>query len=110
MLRRIIVIFLVLAVGAFAAFFVSLNPAVIPLDLAFGEIQAPLTLVLVVCLALGWILGLLSASFMIFRMLAQRRTLRRSLLLAEKEIENLRTMSLAGTGGGSSSPQREKRD
>ena len=109
MLRRIIVIFLVLAVAAFAAFFASLNPAVIPLDLAFGEIQAPLTLVLVVCLALGWILGLLSASFMIFRMLAQRRTLRRSLLLAEKEIENLRTLSIPGTAGGSSSPQGEKR-
>ncbi len=110
MLRRIIVIFLVLAVGAFAAFFASLNPAAIPLDLAFGEIQAPLTLVLVVCLAIGWILGLLSASFMIFRMMAQRRTLRRSLLLAEKESENLRTMPLPGTGGGSSSPQGEKRD
>ena len=94
MLRKTIVFFLVLAVAAIAAIFASLNPAVIPLDLAFGEIQAPLTLVLVACLALGWILGLVSASFMIFRMMVQRRTLRRSLALAEKEIDNLRTMPL----------------
>ena len=72
MFRRIIIVFLVLAVAALAAVFANLNPAVIPLDLAFGEIQAPLTLVIVACLALGWILGLVSASFMIFRMMAQR--------------------------------------
>jgi len=92
MFRRIIVVFLVLAVAALAAVFANLNPAVIPLDLAFGEIQAPLTLVIVACLALGWVLGLISASFMIFRMMAQRGTLRRSLKLAEKEVENLRSM------------------
>ena len=101
MLRRIIVISLVLAVAALAAVFASLNPAVIPLDLAFGEIQAPLTLVLIFCLALGWVLGLVSASFIIFRMMAQRRTLRRSLGLAEKEIDNLRTMPLPEADRGS---------
>ncbi|MCH8896416.1 MAG: LapA family protein [Gammaproteobacteria bacterium] len=107
MLRRIVIISLVLAVAAFAAFFASLNPAVIPLDLAFGEIEAPLTLVLVVCLALGWVLGLVSASFMIFRMMAQRRTLRRSLVLAEKEIDNLRTMPAPEADGGLANPQRD---
>ncbi len=109
MLRKTIVFFLVLAVAAIAAIFASLNPAIIPLDLAFGEIQAPLTLVLVACLALGWILGLVSASFMIFRMMAQRRTLRRSLVLAEKEIDNLRTMPLPEAGSESSIPERDKR-
>jgi uncharacterized integral membrane protein len=109
MLRKTIVFFLVLAVAAIAAIFASLNPAVIPLDLAFGEIQAPLTLVLVACLALGWILGLVSASFMIFRMMAQRRTLRRSLGLAEKEIDNLRTMPLPAADSESSIPERDKR-
>ena len=87
MLRRIIVISLVLAVAALAAVFASLNPAVIPLDLAFGEIQAPLTLVLIFCLALGWVLGLVSASFIIFRMMAQRRTLRRSLGLVDVPVD-----------------------
>ena len=106
MLRRIIVLFLILAVFAFAAVFANLNPAVIPLDLAFGEIQAPLTMVFVVCLSIGWVLGLVSASFMIFRMMAQRRTLRRSLRLAEKEIDNLRTMPLPEVDGESTNPQR----
>ena len=110
MLRRIIVFSLVLAVAALAAVFASLNPAVIPLDLAFGEIQAPLTLVLIFCLALGWVLGLVSASFIIIRMMAQRRTLRRSLGLAEKEIDNLRTMSLPEADGGSPNPERDQGD
>ncbi len=105
MVRRIIVVFLVLVVAALAAIFANLNPAVIPLDLAFGTIQAPLTLVIIACLALGWVLGLVSASFMIFRMMAQRRTLRRSLRLVEKEVENLRSMSLPETNAGSNDQQ-----
>jgi uncharacterized integral membrane protein len=92
MFRRIFLIFAALVVAVVAAIFASLNPEVIPLDLAFGEIKAPLTLVIVASLALGWLLGLISASVLIFRMMAQRRSLRRSVQLAEKEIENLRSL------------------
>ncbi len=92
MFRRIFLIFAALVVAVVAAIFASLNPEVIPLDLAFGEIKASLTLVIVASLALGWLLGLISASVLIFRMMAQRRSLRRSVQLAEKEIENLRSL------------------
>ena len=92
MFRRIFLVFAALLVAVVAATFASLNPEVIPLDLAFGEIQAPLTLVIVASLVLGWLLGLISASVLIFRMMAQRRSLRRSVQLAEKEIENLRSL------------------
>ena len=92
MLRKLLVISLALAIAALAGFFASLNPSVIPLDLAFGQIEAPLTLVIIACLAFGWVLGLLSASMMVFKMMAQRRSMRRSLRLAEKEADNLRSM------------------
>lgn len=92
MIRKIILITLAIAVFALAAVFASVNPDVVPVDLLFGKIEASLTVVIVVSLAIGWVLGLLSMSMVVIRLMNQRRRLKRAMRLADKEILNLRAI------------------
>lgn len=108
MIRKIVLITLAIAVFALAAFFASVNPDIVPVDLLFGKIEASLTVVIVVSLGLGWVLGLLSMSVVVLRMMAQRRKLRRSLRIADKEVLNLRSMPAAASDDGAEPDIREE--
>ena len=92
MLRNLIVAVLSLVVLAAAAVFAALNPGRLSLDLAFVEITTAKSLALIAAFGLGWLLGVVSALLAMLRLLSERRKLRKSLRLAEQEVQALRSL------------------
>ncbi|HRP35129.1 MAG TPA: lipopolysaccharide assembly protein LapA domain-containing protein [Gammaproteobacteria bacterium] len=76
MVKRIFTAVIFLTALALSAFFTSLNPGEINLDLGFAALKAPLGLAFVAALALGWLLGVLSLFGWAARLAADRRRLR----------------------------------
>lgn len=79
MIKRILTAIILLAAITLSAFFTSLNPGEIRLDLGFITIATPLGLAFVGALAVGWLLGIFSALTWIARVSADRRRLRAEL-------------------------------
>ena len=77
------------------AVFAYNNPERIPVDLGIVRLEnVPVPLAFAVCLAIGWVFGLLSAWAAVLRMSTERRRLRRDLRLAEAEVKSLRSLPL----------------
>ncbi len=93
-MRRILTLFAMLIVVVVGILFAVLNADPVVLNYYFGSRAMPLSLVLVLAMLIGAILGVLACSGVLMR---QRRTihkLRRSAELAEKEVENLRAIPI----------------
>ncbi len=76
MIKRLLTAVIFIVALALSAFFTSLNPGEIRLDLGFAAIDAPLGLAFVAALAIGWLLGVLSLLGWALRLSADRRRLR----------------------------------
>jgi len=98
LLRRFFLILIVIAAFAVAGGFAWLNPDPVSLDLGFGVVDVPVSYALITCLAIGWLLGLLTASIWLMRALSEKRRLNRSVRKAEAEVENLQKLPLADGG------------
>ena len=99
MIRTLLLIVLVVLAAVIAFVFAYMNPGTVSLDLAFAqfdEVQKAGAFVLT--LAVGWILGALSASLLVLRLVRDRRKLRRDVRLAEAEADNLRSLPLRDGG------------
>lgn len=94
MLKRIGLIALVLMVFMLMAWFTSINPGYMPIDLAFGTIEPSIPLVLAVTFVLGWAFGLLSLAFYAFSLVNDRRRLRAALRKSESEVTSLRGLPI----------------
>ncbi len=81
-----------------AAAFAWLNPGLVNLNLIVGEYEIPKSQAFVLSLAAGWILGALSATLLVLKLMRDRRRLRRELRLAEAEADNLRSLPLRDDG------------
>ena len=92
MIRSLLVSLLVLVFAGLAAIFAALNPGRITLDFAFGMVEIEKSLAVIGAVALGWGFGMVCAALGILRLLAQRRSLRRALRLAEQEVQALRSL------------------
>ncbi len=92
MIRSLLVSILVLVFIGLAAIFSALNPGEIALDFAFFATEVEKSLAVLGALALGWVFGIASALFGILRLVAQRRSMRRALRLAEQEVQALRSL------------------
>ena len=55
---------------------------------------AAVALALAVAFGAGWIFGLMCAGLILFKTVSERRTLRKSLRLAEAEVKTLRSMPI----------------
>ena len=82
-LRRYLVLIAILLAVLLAAAFAWLNPQSITLDLGFGVVETPVAYAVIACLAVGWILGLLSALGRVVRTAAQGRKDRKAAQRAE---------------------------
>jgi uncharacterized membrane protein YciS (DUF1049 family) len=92
MIRSVLVSILVLVFIGLAALFAALNPGRIALDFAFMATEVEISMAIVGAIAIGWAFGLACALFGILRLMAQRRSLRRALRLAEQEVQALRSL------------------
>lgn len=94
MLRFIVYALILVVVILAAASFASLNPGDIRLDLAFGVVETRVSLAFAVTLALGWLIGLATLAGYALKLLNDRRKLRKSVRLAEEEVNNLRRLPM----------------
>jgi uncharacterized membrane protein YciS (DUF1049 family) len=95
MLKRIGIGVLIVAIFVIMLWFTSNNPGVVEIDLAFGVVQPSIPLAFSVTFVFGWAFGLLCTSFFMFRIINERRRLRRALRNTESEISSLRNLPLA---------------
>ncbi len=92
MIRSLLVSILVLFFIGLAAVFAALNPGRVTLDFAFLATDVEKSLAIIAAVGFGWVFGVTCALFGILRLMAQRRTLRRALRLAEQEVQALRSL------------------
>ena len=95
MLKRIGLLLLVLVIVLAMLTFTALNSGSIDLDLAFFAGTYPLSVVLVVTFVVGTVFGMLCMTAFVFRLINERRTLRRALRLSESEVSSLRSLPLS---------------
>ena len=91
MSRILSAIALVLLIGVGITFTV-LNPQQVTLNYLLGSLQLPLAVLVVLVLAVGAVLGLLVAGFMILRLKRENRKLRRGTRLAILEVHLCRPL------------------
>lgn len=94
MIRTLTFVLLLFAVVLIAAAFAWMNPGTVTLNLALGEFEIEKSQAFALTLAVGWILGALSASVLVLKLARDRRKLRRDVRLAEAEADNLRSLPL----------------
>ncbi len=93
-MRRILTLFAMLIVVVVGILFAVLNADPVVLNYYFGSRAMPLSLVLVLAMLIGAILGVLACSGVLMRQRHTIHKLRRSVELAEKEVENLRAIPI----------------
>ncbi len=94
MLKRIGIVVLVILTFLLMLWFTNSNPGVVTLDLAFGTVQPSIPLAFSVTFVIGWAFGLMCTSMFIFRLIYERRRLRRALSNSESEVSSLRNLPL----------------
>ncbi|MCF6209739.1 MAG: LapA family protein [Gammaproteobacteria bacterium] len=93
-MKRIIFLVVFLLVLAVGLSFALMNAETVMLSYYFGTISAPLSIVVVVSLAAGTLLGVLACMGMALGLKQEISRLRRSVKVTEKEVENLRSLPL----------------
>ncbi len=81
-----------IAMAVFA--FSSVNTGEIEVDLLFRTATAPIPLAFALVFVIGWVFGLACTALWAFRMVNERRTLRRNLKVSESEVSSLRNLPL----------------
>ena len=94
MLKRagLAVLILILLVVIFT--FTAMNTGRVELDLGFNKASYPISMAFAVTLVVGWLLGMMSMLAFVFRLINERRTLRRALRMSESEVSSLRNLPL----------------
>ncbi|NIV18113.1 MAG: DUF1049 domain-containing protein [Woeseiaceae bacterium] len=95
MLKRAGLIVLIVILFAAMFTFTALNTGQIELDLGFVKRSYPISMTLVATFVLGMIVGMLCMTAFVFRMINERRTLKRSLRMSESEVSSLRNLPLS---------------
>lgn len=93
-MRIVLLLFFLIVIGVGVIFSV-LNAGPVDLKLYFVTLsQVPLSLILVVTLALGAVLGLLAGLSLVMRLKRENSRLRREIRMKEKEVTNLRSIPI----------------
>ena len=95
MLKRAGLIILIAILFAVMFTFTALNTGTIELDLGFFKRTYPISLALAATFVLGMIFGMLCMTAFVFRLINERRSLRRSLRVSESEVSSLRNLPLS---------------
>ena len=95
MLKRaaLLILIAILFVAMFT--FTALNTGEIELDLGFVAGSYPVSLTLAATFAIGVLFGMLCMTAFVFKLINERRTLRRSLRISESEVSSLRNLPLS---------------
>lgn len=91
---RMLSYLLLLIVVFFGVTFATLNSESVVVNYYFGSAKLPLSLLLVLVFALGSLLTMIVALWLLFKAKISNHRLRQRLSLADKEIANLRAIPL----------------
>ncbi len=90
-LIKLIVAVLLLVLGAA---FAIVNEQPVQLDLYFVALSMPLSMILLLAMGLGILLGSLASFFYFMKIRKENAELRRQAKLAEQEVKNLRSLPI----------------
>tara|TARA_R110001592_G_scaffold170807_2_gene408620 strand:- start:78287 stop:78574 length:288 start_codon:yes stop_codon:yes gene_type:complete len=90
----IILFVIVLILGAG---FSAINLAPIDINYYLGTLSLPLSMIIIVAIILGTLLGALALSTSILRLRYENRRLRKKLTVSEQEIDSLRILPITDT-------------
>ena len=93
-MRNAILFIVLLLVAVLAAVFAALNPDQIELELAFAQVSVRKSVALAIAFGFGFALGFFVAMGRVFNLMRERRALKKSVRLAEAEVNNLRSLPL----------------
>jgi len=95
MLKRAGLIILIIVLFVLMFTFTALNTGQIEIDLGFFKRSFPVSVAFAATFVLGIVFGMLCMTAFVFRMIQERRTLRRSLRVSESEVSSLRNLPLS---------------
>ena len=95
MLKRAGLIILIVVLFVVMFTFTALNTGEIEVDLGFFKATWPISMTLAGTFVLGMIFGMLCMTAFVFRLINERRSLRRSLRISESEVSSLRNLPLS---------------
>lgn len=93
-MKRIITIIVLLLVTLLGLTFALMNAEMVQLDYYFGNMDAPLSLVVVIAIIVGAGLGVFASMGIVLSQKRELAKLRKSAKMAEKEVSNLRSLPL----------------
>ena len=96
-MKRLLGLFVAVIVVAIGLSFAMLNPKPVALDFYFGALTLPVSLWLVISLALGSVMGLLAAAGILMRQRWQLARLRREAARHREELSELRKLPIRDT-------------
>jgi uncharacterized integral membrane protein len=88
LLLAVVLLFLVVVVFSLS------NPGTMELDLAVGKYEVKTAVAFAVAVAGGWLWGVISVLSYVFRLLGERRRLRKQIRVANTELNNLRALPM----------------
>jgi uncharacterized integral membrane protein len=91
---RIFTIILFIIVLILGAGFSAINLTVVDINYYLGVLSLPLSVVIIIAIVLGTVLGALALSTSILRLRYENRRLRKKLALSEQEINSLRILPI----------------
>lgn len=95
MFKRAALIILVVVLFGVMFTFTALNTGQVELDLGFFKRTFPISMTLAATFVLGMVFGMLCMTAFVFRLINERRVLKRSLRMSETEVSSLRNLPLS---------------
>lgn len=93
-MRRVAALIILLLSVAVGVSFAVINADPVKVDFYFGQSQMALSMLLVLALALGAVLGVIASLGLVLRLKTDNAKLRRDARVAKKEVSNLRTLAI----------------
>ena len=95
MIKRIGLIILIVVLFVVVFTFTALNTGQVELDLGFFKRSYPVSVAFAATFGLGILFGMLCMTAFVFRLINERRVLRRALQVSESEVSSLRNLPLS---------------
>ncbi len=95
MIKRVGLIILIVVLFVVVFTFTALNTGQVELDLGFFKRSYPVSVAFAATFVLGILFGMLCMTAFVFRLINERRVLRRALQVSESEVSSLRNLPLS---------------
>lgn len=98
MVRGFIFILMAIVVVLASAMFAHKNPGTVAVDLIVQQYEPVKSVAFIATLAVGWLLGIATASLYLLKSVTEKRKLKKNIKMAEVELKNLRSLPMQDAG------------